>query len=332
MAVHETGRCVIYHSLPPVRPCIPAEANHKHVDRVLVVMSAAKRRGPKRRGGERVGRPSGLHHLAPAVEVDAVAAVQQVGQHGRGHVAACLNQWNSPQKAEETGVFPFEQKNIRKCLTVNNIRAYIGIALSREFPRLIFKPRGPQSSSFSWLGSNFFQGCLSLILSHKAGHSSFDIGKRNLVTLFVLRLAHGSVVSMYTLEPKYNPFLMKSSTMLLVATLAVFACTQDNQKNIRADLSSAFNGGYNYAVVHSEDRKTAQFSTVFYSECDDRVLMQRAKAYAQKHNFSDYRIGMSKNVATQAEAEKSKEADKRESRNSGYVIGGDNNYIGDCNK
>jgi len=86
--------------------------------------------------------------------------------------------------------------------------------------------------------------------------------------------------------------------------------------------------GYYYSIAYTPEESIAQFSYIFYSQCDDLKLEEKLNAYLQESGF-----GRGRNAgpfSNQQDAEESRNDAKKQWSDSGYEIGGDNNFFGDC--
>ena len=88
--------------------------------------------------------------------------------------------------------------------------------------------------------------------------------------------------------------------------------------------------GYYYSIAYNPSTDhVAQFSYVFYSNCSDGKLKDSLDKYVVANNFETGRNEGP--FDTQNYADSKRNDAKEEWKNSGYSIGGDNNFFGDCN-
>ncbi|MDQ2719935.1 MAG: hypothetical protein M3Z26_09295 [Bacteroidota bacterium] len=86
--------------------------------------------------------------------------------------------------------------------------------------------------------------------------------------------------------------------------------------------------GYYYSIVFDASKKSAQFSSTYFSGCDAKTLDEKTKDYAIKNDYADFKV-VGPYVKSD-DADDDKKANKDRYKESGYDIGGDNNFFGDC--
>lgn len=88
------------------------------------------------------------------------------------------------------------------------------------------------------------------------------------------------------------------------------------------------NRGYYYAIVFHPGRGVAQWSSPFFADCAVSKIMSRIDRYGESNNFNNSRlVGPFEN---ESELLTHKNYVKRQFQASGFAVGGDNNYVGDC--
>lgn len=87
--------------------------------------------------------------------------------------------------------------------------------------------------------------------------------------------------------------------------------------------------GYYYSIAYNSSKDhVAQFSTVYYSNCSEDKLKESLDKYVIANHFETARNEGPYN--TESEAESKRQDAKKQWNSSGYLIGGDNNFFGDC--
>ncbi|CAN5753787.1 hypothetical protein BH10BAC3_BH10BAC3_12040 [soil metagenome] len=89
--------------------------------------------------------------------------------------------------------------------------------------------------------------------------------------------------------------------------------------------------GYYYSIAYNNTKDhVAQFSYVYYSNCSEGKLKDKLDTYIVHNNFETGRTEGP--FTTQEEAETMRTDAKSKWKESGYILGGDNNFFGDCNE
>ncbi|WP_416443441.1 hypothetical protein ACH3O9_00905 [Leeuwenhoekiella sp. A16] len=90
--------------------------------------------------------------------------------------------------------------------------------------------------------------------------------------------------------------------------------------------------GFYYSIVFnsSEDEHYAQFSTIFYSSCNETTVTSKLSEYRKKTSFLEQRVEGP--FTSGNEADSARIDAKQQWKDSGYKIGGDNNFFGDCSE